>query len=179
MIRREDTGLLVVDIQGRLAQIVHESEQMLANTDNLIKGVRLLQLPVLWLEQNPERLGPTTATLAEMLAPAAPITKYTFDACKEPSFVEAVRAAKVSTWLVCGVETHICVYQTVMHLKHLGYDVELVCDCVSSRTPFNKRLAMEKMAARGVGMTSVEMCLYELVVDCRAEEFRDILRIVK
>lgn len=179
MIRREDTGLLVIDIQGRLAQIVHESEQMLANTANLINGARLLQLPVLWLEQNPERLGSTTASLAELLAPAEPITKYTFDACKEPSFVEAVRRTKVSTWLVCGVETHICVYQTVMHLKKLGYDVELVCDCVSSRTLFNKQLAMEKMAARSIGMTSVEMCLYELVVDCRAGEFRDLLKIVR
>lgn len=179
MLTRDNTGLIVVDIQGKLAEIVHDSEQLIANTLALVKGAKVLDLPILWLEQNPEKLGGTTPVIADALTPHKPITKYTFDGFGSVEFEEAVKQSGVSHWLVCGIETHICVYQTVSSLVHLGYAVELVCDCVSSRTLANKELAIAKLSANGVGITSVEMCLYELVGDCRSGEFRDILRLIK
>jgi len=179
MLTREDTGLIVVDIQGKLANIVHDNEKLIANTAALITGAKILNLPILWLEQNPEKLGATIPAISEALSPLEPIAKYTFDGCGSGTFDKAVKQSNVATWLVCGIETHICVYQTVSSLVRQGYEIELVCDCVSSRVLSNKELAISKLAAKGVGMTSVEMCLYELVGDCRATEFKEILGLVK
>ncbi len=179
MLIKENTGLIVVDVQGKLARLVHNSETLVANSAKLIKGAQVLGLPILWLEQNSEKLGPTVDELSNLLDGRQPIEKFTFDGCAEPSFMKAVRQSDVNTWLVCGIETHICVYQTAMGLKHHGYRVQLVQDCVSSRIPENKQLGISKMTAHGVELTGLEMCLYELVKDCRRPEFRDILALIK
>ncbi len=179
MLTRDNTGLVVVDVQGKLATMVDDSEAVIARMATLIKGATLLQLPLLWLEQNPAKLGATVAPLSDVLAPSQPITKYTFDACGADEFVAAARAAKVANWLVCGIEAHICVYQTCLGLVQFGFGVEVVSDCVASRAPANKQLAIQKLLSQGVGVTSLEMCLYELVGDCRAAEFRQMLQLVK
>lgn len=179
MLTKDNTGLIVVDIQGKLARLVDDSETLIANSAKLIKGAQVLGLPILWLEQNSEKLGPTVEELARLLEDQQPIEKFTFDGCAEPSFMQAVRESNVETWLVCGIETHICVYQTASSLKHQGYEVQLVQDCVSSRTPENRQLGISKLHSHGVELTGLEMCLYELVKDCRKPEFKDILSLIK
>ncbi|HCH4001966.1 hydrolase [Vibrio parahaemolyticus] len=180
MLSKGNTGLIVVDVQGKLATLMHESDALIENITKLVKGAKALDLPILWLEQNPERLGPTAEPIREVLESThLPITKYTFDGCKEATFKVAVENAKVDTWLVCGIESHICVYQTAISLRQSGYRVELVTDCVSSRTSANKALALAKLTANGVVLTGLEMCLYEMVEDCRAPEFKEILALIK
>ncbi|EJG1085590.1 hydrolase [Vibrio parahaemolyticus] len=180
MLSKGNTGLIVVDVQGKLATLMHESDALIENITKLVKGAKALDLPILWLEQNPERLGPTAEPIREVLeSKHLPITKYTFDGCKEATFNVAVENAKVDTWLVCGIESHICVYQTAVSLRQSGYRVELVTDCVSSRTAANKALALAKLTANGVVLTGLEMCLYEIVEDCRAPEFKEILALIK
>ncbi|EHZ2747366.1 hydrolase [Vibrio parahaemolyticus] len=180
MLSKGNTGLIVVDVQGKLATLMHESNALIENITKLVKGAKALDLPILWLEQNPERLGPTAEPIREVLESThLPITKYTFDGCKEATFNVAVENAKVDTWLVCGIESHICVYQTAVSLRQSGYRVELVTDCVSSRTAANKALALAKLTANGVVLTGLEMCLYEMVEDCRAPEFKEILALIK
>ncbi|EPF7753793.1 hydrolase [Vibrio parahaemolyticus] len=180
MLSKGNTGLIVVDVQGKLATLMHESNALIENITKLVKGAKALDLPILWLEQNPERLGPTAEPIREVLESThLPITKYTFDGCKEATFKVAVENAKVDTWLVCGIESHICVYQTAVSLRQSGYRVELVTDCVSSRTAVNKALALAKLTANGVVLTGLEMCLYEMVEDCRAPEFKEILALIK
>ncbi|MCZ6359678.1 isochorismatase family protein [Vibrio parahaemolyticus] len=180
MLSKGNTGLIVVDVQGKLATLMHESDALIENITKLVKGAKALGLPILWLEQNPERLGPTAEPIREVLESThLPITKYTFDGCKEATFNVAVENAKVDTWLVCGIESHICVYQTAVSLRQSGYRVELVTDCVSSRTAANKALALAKLTANGVVLTGLEMCLYEMVEDCRAPEFKEILVLIK
>ncbi|AUT86858.1 hydrolase [Vibrio parahaemolyticus] len=180
MLSKGNTGLIVVDVQGKLATLMHESDALIENITKLVKGAKALDLPILWLEQNPERLGPTAEPIREVLESThLPITKYTFDGCKEATFNVAVENAKVDIWLVCGIESHICVYQTAVSLRQSGYRVELVTDCVSSRTAANKALALAKLTANGVVLTGLEMCLYEMVEDCRAPEFKEILALIK
>ncbi|HHF0537793.1 TPA: hydrolase [Vibrio alginolyticus] len=180
MLSKGNTGLIVVDVQGKLATLMHERDALIENITKLVKGAKALDLPILWLEQNPERLGPTAEPIREVLESThLPITKYTFDGCKEATFKVAVENAKVDTWLVCGIESHICVYQTAVSLRQSGYRVELVTDCVSSRTAANKALALAKLTANGVVLTGLEMCLYEMVEDCRAPEFKEILALIK
>ncbi|HHX8634205.1 isochorismatase family protein [Vibrio diabolicus] len=180
MLSKGNTGLIVVDVQGKLATLMHESNALIENITKLVKGAKALDLPILWLEQNPERLGSTAEPIREALESThLPITKYTFDGCKEATFKVTVENAKVDTWLVCGIESHICVYQTAVSLRQSGYRVELVTDCVSSRTAANKALALAKLTANGVVLTGLEMCLYEMVEDCRAPEFKEILALIK
>jgi nicotinamidase-related amidase len=179
MLTIHNTGLVVVDVQGRLARLVHDSENVVANIAKLIKGAEALNLPIIWLEQNPDKLGETIPELRGLLSRYKPIAKYTFNGVGADAFVETVEKSKCTDWLICGIETHICVYQTALGLLARGYNVELVIDGVSSRTLHNKELAISKLSSKGVGLTSFEMCLYELLGDCRSPEFRRILRLVK
>ncbi|OUL58806.1 isochorismatase family protein [Pseudoalteromonas ulvae] len=181
MLNKQTTGLLVIDIQGTLATLVHDSERMIAQTQTLLKGAQLLGLPILAVEQNPDKLGGTVPSLAEYL-PAAPVTKMTFDACGNPDFSDKIQQSVnegITQWLVVGIEAHICVYQTVMSLLSQGLQVELVTECLSSRTLSNKELAIANMLQAGARQTSVEMCLFELMGDCLAPEFKSVLKLIK
>uniref|UniRef100_UPI000AB4DA70 isochorismatase family protein n=1 Tax=Vibrio harveyi TaxID=669 RepID=UPI000AB4DA70 len=101
MLSKNTTGLIVVDVQGKLATLMHESEALIESTTKLVKGAKALNLPIVWLEQNPERLGPTVEPIREVLDKAhLPIAKYTFDGVKEPTFKLAVENVNVDTWLV-------------------------------------------------------------------------------
>ncbi|MEZ9298947.1 hydrolase [Vibrio splendidus] len=179
MLTKQNTGLVVVDVQGKLARLVDESDTLISNCGKLIEGAQVLGLPIVRLEQNPEKLGATVDELKCLLSDATPIPKFTFNACDEPKFVEVVQAKDVDTWLVCGIEAHICVYQTAMGLLDLGYKVQVVGDCTSSRTALNKDLAIRRLTDAGIQITGLEMSLYELVKDCRAPEFKPILFLIR
>ena len=179
MLEHNTTGLLIVDIQGRLARLVEESDALIANTATLVQGVRALGLPVVWLEQNPEKLGATVPELQPLQAGDPVLPKFSFGALGEPAVAAALAESGVDHWLVCGIETHICVYQSVLGLLASGARVSLVVDAVSSRRAANRELAIGQLAARGAALTSVEMCLYELMGDCRHPAFRQILSLVK
>ena len=179
MLNRSNTGLVVVDVQGKLARLVDESDTLISNCGKLIKGAQVLGLPIISLEQNPEKLGATVDELNDLLSDAKPIPKFTFNACNEPKFVEAVQTKDVDTWLVCGIEAHICVYQTALGLLELGHKVQVVSDCISSRTALNKDLAIRRLTDAGVQITGLEMSLYEQVKDCRAPEFKPILSLIR
>ncbi|MEZ6932109.1 hydrolase [Aeromonas sp. S16(2024)] len=179
MLESRNTGLLVVDIQGKLARLVEGSDSLIANTARLVQGAKTLGLPVVWLEQNPDKLGATVPELQPLQAGTLVLPKYSFGALGEPTVADALAGTGVGHWLVCGIEAHICVYQSVLGLLESGTRVSLVVDAVSSRTAANRELAIGQLAARGASLTSVEMCLYELMGDCRHPAFREVLSLVK
>jgi nicotinamidase-related amidase len=178
ILNRENTGLIVVDIQGKLARLVYESDALISNSQKLIKGAQALELPIITLEQNPDKLGSTVEELNTLLAQEA-ITKLSFNGCVSSEFLKSIKSQKVDTWLICGIEAHICVYQTAKGLLELGYKIELVSDCVSSRTHLNKQLGVNRLQSIGVEVTGLEMCLYELVKDCRDPVFKQVLSLVR
>lgn len=179
MLNKHNTGLVIVDIQGKLAQLVHDSDALITQTAKLIQAAKHLELPIVFLEQLPEKLGSTHPELLALLEDIPAITKSTFDGCGSEEFLQAIDAASVDNWLVCGIEAHICVYQTAMSLHQREFGVELVQDCVSARTPENKQLALDKLAKAGIGLTSFEMCVYELIKDAEDPAFKQILPLVK
>lgn len=179
MLVKENTGLILIDVQGKLARLVADSDAVIGNCSKLIRGVQALGLPIVWLEQNPDKLGATVDELRLLFDRQQPLTKYTFGACDTPAFQQAIEHEGKTSWLVCGIEAHICVYQTVSQLAALGYDMHLVADCISARDPANKALAIQKMLSAGVALTGVEMCLYELVQDCRAPAFKTVLALIR
>ena len=179
MLEKEKTGLIVVDVQGKLAQMVDQSEQMITNITKLIEGAKILGLPIIWLEQIPENLGATVAPIANALQGLEPLHKSTFSGCGTAAICNAIQACKVEQWLLCGIEAHICVYQTAMDLKQQGFEAHIVCDGVSSRDPQNKALALRKFEANGIALTGVEMCLFELLKDGKTAEFKRMLPLFK
>lgn len=179
MLQREHCGLLIIDIQGRLAQTVEESAALLDNCRRLILSVQCLGLPIVWVEQNPQGLGTTVPELADLLTGLQPISKYSFDACGEPAVLQAVQDSGRQQWLLCGIEAHICVFQTARSLLARGYQVELLSDCMASRRLANKQLALTRLQGLGATLSSLEMSLYELLGDCRSEAFRRVLALLR
>ena len=179
MLSKENTVLVVVDVQGKLATLMHEAEGLSKNLVAMVKGARELALPVLWVEQIPEKLGSTIPELVAEMKGLQPISKTSFSCYQNKEFVSALRAIRRHQVLVVGIEAHICVYQTARHLHEAGFDVEVVADAVSSRTLQNKEIALDKLTACGVDLTSVEMALFELMETAEAPEFRTVAGLIK
>ncbi|HEY4550998.1 MAG TPA: hydrolase [Bacillus sp. (in: firmicutes)] len=174
----EEACLVVIDIQGKLASIVDQSEAMISNVAKLVQGIQALDIPIIWLEQNPTRLGGTNPEIAQHMK-GQRIAKMAFNALLEKDVHEAVRATGRSKFILTGIETHICVYQTACALKEQGYEVEVVVDAVSSRSKENKEIGLAKMQALGILPTNMEMILYELLKTSDHEQFKTILKLVK
>jgi nicotinamidase-related amidase len=180
MLTLNNTALVVIDVQGKLAQLMAQKEALFENLQKLIKGVQVLELPIIWNEQLPEKLGPTTPEIAELLVQSTrPIAKSSFSCCGNPPFMEALKATGRKQVLLTGIETHICVYQTCRDLLDLGYEVQVVTDAVSSRTPENRQIGLERMKEAGATATSTEMALFELLRVAEGPKFKQITKIVK
>lgn len=179
MLQTGDTVLVLIDIQGKLAQIVHESEFILNNIEKVTIGARTLDLPVLWLEQYPKGLGPTVEQISQHLTDLLPIEKITFSAYDTPEFVTQLQATGRKKVLLAGIESHICVYQTAADLLENGYEVEVLADCVSSRTKLNSEIGIQKMTQIGAKVTSVEMSLYEMLQIAKGDQFKAISKLIK
>jgi len=171
---RDDAVLLVIDIQERLAVAMAERERVVANTGHLIAAARLLGVPVVLTEQYPKGLGPTVPELRAALDPAPAIEKLTFDCCGEPSFAPALDQTGRSTVIVCGMETHICVLQTVLGLLATGMNVHVAADAVCSRNPENTRIALELQRDAGAVITCTETVLFQLLGRAGTPEFKAI-----
>ena len=179
MLKMKSTVLLLVDVQGKLAHMVHEKERLFDNLQKLIKGIQVLGIPVLWVEQNPVGLGPTIPEVADLLPDSTPISKMSFSSCRNHRFLQALKELKRNQVLIAGIETHICVYQTAADLVDMGVAVQVVTDAVSSRTAGNEAIGLQRMRDAGVNWTSVETALFELLGVAEGDAFKGILKIVK
>ncbi len=139
----------------------------------------MLDVPVLWLEQNPEGIGRTVESVATHLGGQEPIVKTCFSACGSKQFIDELRALQRTQVVLAGIESHVCVYQTASQLIDEDFEVEVVADAVSSRTRENKMIGLEKIAEKGGEITSVETVLFELLQDSASPWFRSILKLIK
>ncbi len=179
MFTPDNSALVLIDIQGKLAESMHKREALYDNLVRLTRGALLLGLPILWLEQNPAKLGPTIAPLAELLGGHSPIPKMAFSACGEPRFSEALAKSDRSQLIVAGIECHICVYQTAADLLEGDYAVQVVADAVSSRAPGNHELGLQRLRSLGAQISSTEMVLFELLRSAEHPSFREVSRLVR
>lgn len=179
MLTTERTALVLIDVQGKLAQIMHNRDALFKQLQVAVKAMQLLGVPILWLEQNPAGLGPTIPELAGLLAAQKPIAKQSFSCCGSPEFMAALAASGRTQILLAGIEAHVCVYQTARDLLAAGCEVEVIADCVSSRSPDNRQIGLDKMRAAGVGITCVETALFELLRTAESPKFKEIVRLVK
>ncbi|MCW8109559.1 isochorismatase family protein [Alteromonas ponticola] len=179
MIKAENCGLLVVDVQGKLANLVCNSQTMLFNIRALIQCCQVLSIPVVVLEQNPDGLGATHPIILNSLLSYEPFEKSHFNGLNEQHINTHISQLNKPTWLVAGIEAHICVYQTVKGLLAKGLTVEVVADCIASRLPANVNLAIENMRLAGANITGLEMCLFEMMQSSDNVHFKEILKHIK
>ncbi|MBI3947458.1 MAG: hydrolase [Armatimonadetes bacterium] len=177
--QREKSCLLVVDVQERLMPAIHGGERVVESCVRLIRGVRLLQVPILVTTQYVRGLGPLVAPVAEALGESGAFDKTAFSCCAEDGFFGRLDALEKDTVIVCGVEAHVCVLQTALDLVENGYRVHVVADAIGSRDPENRRVALEKMARAGAVISTTEMVLFELLRRAGAAEFKAVQALVK
>lgn len=181
-LQRSEALLVVIDLQEKLMPVIDGAEALARNVERLIRGFKILDVPVLVTEQYVKGLGSTIEPLRRALEETSgyvPVEKACFSSYGSAEFETALRNTRRKQVVVCGVETHVCVYQTVMDLLGGGYEVSIVADAVSSRAPENRDVAIRRMTAEGAQLTSTEMCLFELLGTSGTEEFRAISKLVK
>lgn len=177
----DQCALIVIDIQEKLFPPIWQKEQLMRNSQLLIRLARILNIPTLATTQYAKGLGNTVPEIASLLEDSSPIDKLMFSCFGSDVFCSLLKRlpGRRTTVLLCGMETHICVMQTALAALREGYLVHVAADAVSSRTESNWRIGLERMRAAGAVISSAEMMIYELLRSSGAPAFREMLPYLK
>lgn len=171
----ERTALVVVDVQEGFRKAIPGFERIAAATATLVRGAEAMGVPIVVTEQYPKGLGATVPEVADVLPDDVdPLPKTAFSAASADGFALGGREQAV----VCGIETHVCVNQTVLELLDEGVEVHVVADAVGSRTEANRELGLAKAERAGAWLTSVETALFELLGEAGTDRFKTVQRLV-
>ena len=180
MFEIDKSVMLLIDVQGQLAQLMYEKDKLFKSLGIVIQGMKTLGVPIIWMEQIPKKLGPTTDIIAEHMTDETPIEKFSFSCCSEPKFMDEFKKTGRRQVLLTGIETHICVFQTAYDLmKNQGCDVQVISDCVSSRTKENKDIGIQRIVQCGGQVSCVEMIFFEFLKAARGDEFKQVIKLIK
>jgi nicotinamidase-related amidase len=179
LLDRRRTGLLVVDIQEKIAAVMLHRQQVIDNAQKMIRACQLLKVPIFITEQYPQGLGTTESDLIEALGGVTPLTKLTFSCCGIEGLAGQLRARNVVQIVLVGIEAHVCVLQTALDLLSLGFQVHVLKDCISSRKEIDFETALQRMQTAGVIVSTVEAALFELLERAGTPEFREVTRLIK
>ena len=174
-------ALLVVDIQERLMPVIEKSEQVEKNSKTLIKAARTLQMPVVASTQYALRIGEILPGIQAELGEVVSIDKMEFNCFANENFRDALHSLpkEIDTFVICGVETHICIYQTVLGGLMAGFNMWVASDAVSSRNSFNYRDGLARIEKIGGVVGSSELIIYELLTKAGTPEFKALLPSLK
>jgi len=176
LLDRERAALVVIDVQEAFRAALPSFAEIARHCGTLVQGARAIGLPIIVTEQYPRGLGATVPEVAAHLDPDAPVLdKLCFSAAAADGFDLGGRDQA----LVCGIEAHVCVSQTVHELLDRGVQVHVAADAVGSRVPLNRAVGLEKMEASGAILSSVEMALFELLRRAGSDEFKTVQQLVK
>ena len=179
MLEIHSCSLVIVDVQGKLAQLMHNKDILFKNIAILIRAAKILEIPIIWCQQCPDSLGPTVPEIAQLLTDNEPINKSSFSCCGDEQFKKKLNKLSRNHVLLCGIEAYVCIYQTALDLLPMGFNAHVLADAVSSRTQENKQIAINRMAVEGIKISSTEMALFELLQSAEHPLFREIARLVK
>lgn len=181
-IQRDNTSLVVIDMQERLLSAIPEDrrENTTKNAVVLIQAAKMLGLPITITEQYPRGLGPTIDRIKESIGEGfSPIEKLVFSCGRSPEFQSALRETKRSEVLVCGIETHVCVLQTVIDLINSGYLVYVPADAVSSRKELDLEKGIDLIDKAGAVVGTTETFIFQLLERAGTEEFKAVSKLIK
>jgi nicotinamidase-related amidase len=175
---REDTRLLIVDMQEKFVPVIEEIDGVIENCVKLMQGAKILGVPISATEQYPKGLGTTIPQIAEHLDEVP--EKLDFSCLNALDWAESGNEPDGrSRVIVAGIETHVCIQQTALDLLAYGFRVYIPADAVSSRRSFDYEVALQRMAESGAVITTTESILFELCQTAAASEFKEISRLVK
>jgi nicotinamidase-related amidase len=178
-VERDHVTALVIDIQERLFPHIHEHDHLASRCAMLIRGLQLLNVPILVTQQYTKGLGPTIAPIAEALGEHDAHEKMVFSAAGNHDVESRLLGSHGHQAIIMGIETHVCVLQTVQDIHSQGRRAIVVEDCVSSRNANDKRIAIERMRALGATITTAESLLFELMETAEHKKFKEISALVK
>ncbi len=179
---RTRAALLVVDIQERLLPAMLDAEGVIKSSLILIHAARTLGLPIVVSQQYPKGLGATAPQIEEALAGAKDLHRFDkleFSAAATPEFAALAPKLGRDQWILCGMETHVCVYQTLRDLVARGYQAHVASDAVSSRTEANWNIGISLAEKCGGVLTSTEVCVFDLLERAGSDEFKALSKVIK
>jgi nicotinamidase-related amidase len=177
LMNRDDAALLVVDMQAKLLPLIPGHARLIWNIRRLIDGANVLGVPVAATEQYPQGLGPTTEELAQRLGTIP--AKLAFSSCECSEIFTSWRDKGIWKILVCGIETHVCVGQTVHDLLGEGFRVYLAADAVGARGAIDHDIALRRMDSAGATLTTTEAALFEWCGRAGSPEFKRISQLIR
>ena len=175
----ENSLVLLIDFQERFVPVLYKNDETVKNIKLLLAGTNVYSLPIIVTEQVPEKLGHTINDFKEYLHHAKFFYKKTMSCCGQIGFLEELKNRGIKRIAVCGIEAHVCVLQTSLDLIHNGFQVHLACDAITTRVPYNKEIAIEKMKSAGVIVSSVETILFEMAYTAGTDEFKKLQQLFK
>ena len=176
---REDSLLLIIDIQQAMLKVINPWELVAGKTKQLIQSANVLDVPILLTEQYKKGLGETIPELIKEIKSPQVFPKEHFSACLEADFIPTVESFNRKKIVVVGMETHVCVLQTCLDLIKAGFQVHLVADAVASRVDKNRDIAIDLLRQAGAVISSTEIVIFHWACRANSDEFRKILPIVK
>ena len=179
MIDNKQVILIVIDVQGKLATLMQEKDQLFFHLRAMTQAAKIFNIPIIYTEQAPEKIGKTVSPVRDLLTDQQPIEKKSFSCCGSKDFLLQLESLKRNSIIIMGIETHVCVYQTVSDLLKQRFHVEVVVDAVSSRSQLNTDIALERMKDLGAQLTTTEMIICELLKTAEHEKFREIMKLIK
>ncbi len=178
-ILRENCTAIVVDIQERLFPVMAEGDALLANCRKLVEGLQILDIQTTVTQQYTRGLGDTISGISSLFSPFTYIEKSTFSCLDEPEYAGHLANTGKKVVLIGGIESHVCVPQTAIDLQERGYYPVVISDCVSSRNPEEKQIALQRFLTEGIRVSTTESILFELTRTAGAKEFKAISKLVK
>jgi nicotinamidase-related amidase len=178
-INRENSIGLVIDMQEKLIPTVAQQEEIVRNTIVLLKGLKVLEIPIVVTQQNTKALGQTVKEINNVIGNFSYIEKMAFSCYREPAFIKVLHRLSKRNVIIVGAEAHVCVLQTSLDLLYNNYNPVIVEDCIASYSENDKRVALWRMRDVGSIVTTTETILFELCRESGTEEFKNILDLIK
>ena len=170
-------ALLIIDLQEKIIKPIFNKDLITKNIKKLLDAYQILEENIFVSEQNPFKLG---TTIPELLPKNGfkKIEKMEFSLANIQEFLEEIKNRKITNLIVCGIETHICIQQTVLDFLQKGFDVILISDAMSSRNMVDHEIALQRMTQRGAVLTTTESIIFELCKTADRKEFKEIRNII-
>jgi len=178
IIDKEKTAFVLVDIQEKFIPVIYGIEELIKNSNLLIKSAQILKMPILVTEQYPKGLGKTSEKI-KLSKDFKIFEKVAFSAFGCKNFVKKINELELDTLIIFGIETHVCILQTALDLLNNNFEVHVVEDATSSRTLLNKRICIERMRQSGAFIVSTEMILFQLMKKADIIHFKEISELIK
>lgn len=178
-ITRENTMLMVVDMQSKLIPVIDNNKQVTDNTVTLIQGLKELKVPIIVTEQYKKGLGDTIEEISNVVGEFEAYEKITFSAYEDEKIKSAIMRSGMKNIVLCGAEAHVCVLHTLIDLIDADYQVVLVEDCIGSRFKKDKEFAVKRAEHEGAIVVTFEQLLFELTRVAGTDIFKKIINLVK